>query len=342
MEHGQPPTGVDALAALPALPTPDHETRRREASHGASIVLSIVVACVATTSTVLNIFAVAPEVYSTLQGLVWAEAVVALVCLCGLLFGDPGVVKRSAENCLPQPPAIAAKLAAGEPSEGAFTENVQEQVAPFRNYCVRCYVYRSTWTSQEHARKERRRRQAARGPLCFACGAHRRDPEDDPEDAAIRCCTDRLRWGHHCRTCARCVEEFDHHCGVFGRCIAGKGFGGNMGYFKVIILCAYLGPITTIVSVLIALISEFGPLTGFGASAGMLLGVCCATSCCGSGMRLGLLWQQTWWQKRRGAEKQESAHKDVAIQMDDAAGDGNMGVDSSSVVVPHHLTPIRR
>ena len=37
MEHGQPPTGVDALAALPALPTPDHETRRREASHGASI-----------------------------------------------------------------------------------------------------------------------------------------------------------------------------------------------------------------------------------------------------------------------------------------------------------------
>ena len=53
---------------------------------------------------------------------------------------------------------------------------------------------------------------------------------------------------HHCSICQRCVVDFDHHCGVFGRCIAGKGWRGNMGYFKGILFLALLGMITSFIT----------------------------------------------------------------------------------------------
>ena len=85
------------------------------------------------------------------------------------------------------------------------------------SYCVRCLVWR----------RGRRR------------GWHELDVDCASDDNADWDC-----FPHHCSVCQRCVLYFDHHCGVFGRCIAGRGWGGNIGYFKMLILMGVLGPVS--------------------------------------------------------------------------------------------------
>ena len=89
------------------------------------------------------------------------------------------------------------------------------------SYCVRCLVWR----------RGRRR------------GWHEFDVDCASDDNADWDC-----FPHHCSVCQRCVLYFDHHCGVFGRCIAGRGWGGNIGYFKLLILMGVLGPVSAMLA----------------------------------------------------------------------------------------------
>jgi hypothetical protein len=157
------------------------------------------------------------------------------------------VIKRSSGTCLPIPHEVLQTLQAGE-DLSTLTQNVEEAQEPHRSYCVRCCVYRSSFESLAFEARQRR----AGGNRCPMAN-------DMP--------------AHHCRTCQRCVAHFDHHCSVFGRCIAGKGFGGNMGYFKVIIVCAQLGPFTTAGTVGGGLIAKFGWF-GIAIIAAIVAGLC--------------------------------------------------------------------
>ena len=196
IEAKSPPTGSWAdVYALPSLPTPDFCAMRSEACCGNSLVCFLIFLFVAPMQAYVN----NPDAVITPAVRVWmfaiyAEAACAIVCLFGLMWGDPGTVKRTPDNCFPMPEIVAERLRTGQSLSGVG--NVHEDG---RVFCIRCLVWR-------------------------------------PEDSDV----------HHCGTCQRCVEHFDHHCGVFGRCIAGDGCGGNMGYFKTLILMGVLGCATCV------------------------------------------------------------------------------------------------
>jgi hypothetical protein len=179
--------------ALPPMPSRHKGEMRSQACGGITVVMAIIAMCVGGTHFFTSGMEGTP--FFVLSVAVWAEAAVALLCLLGLMYGDPGELKRSEANCMPVPDGqIKDLLLRGQP----LPDRLAQIHDPVRgHYCTRCLIWRGTHQNV-----------------------------------------------HHCSTCQRCVCDFDHHCGVFGRCIAGQGFGGNMGYFKTIIMMAVLGIVT--------------------------------------------------------------------------------------------------
>ena len=150
--------------------------------------------------------------------LIYSMAAIALLCLFGLLCGDPGVIRRSEDRCFPIPDEVLRRLKDGVPTH----EGLSNIVDGDRSFCVRCLLWRNRPDGYP----------ALVGPVQQCARAQ----------------------PHHCRICNRCVENFDHHCGVFGRCIAGRGMRGNMKFFVLIIAMGYGGMLMTIITVAAGLI----------------------------------------------------------------------------------------
>lgn len=214
----------EILEVLPPMPAPDSGTQRFQSALGLIGVISAVLAAVIGTRVCTRImdskWGPLPHV---LFVLVHIEAVVALVCLAGIMLADPGVVQRSPETCLPVPRKVALKLRRSETLNSR--ENVTEEEG--RVYCTRCFVWREN-------------------RVCSSNGGF--------SGMLEKVCEGRNEGSfHHCSICQRCVKTFDHHCGFFGRCIAGSGLQGNMIYFKIIISVGLLGYATAALAMVLGI-----------------------------------------------------------------------------------------
>ena len=226
------PLRAEDICSFPPRPTPAYNVKQREFARGVVFVTILILQFVGLTHGValsaVNVFEKGSATWWTFLVLIYSEAFVALICLAGLGFADPGVVQRSPETCFPLPAEVVPWLKAvvsnpkrneeeeeeGYPSppEDHYLDHPDLNVSDL--FCVRCLVWRKS--------------------------------EDDVKY-------------YHCSVCQRCVGYYDHHCSVFGRCIAGTGtFKGNYKYFVAIIAAGILGYITTLVALVWSLSVKYG------------------------------------------------------------------------------------
>lgn len=122
------------------MPTPDRASMRSQATMGTTVVLLLILLLVGLphASSPPPFSGSGIEFRSVGLSLLYIEAFLALVCLCGLMWGDPGTLKRSPERCFPLPSLVLEKLRTDGTLDGL--ENVYENG---QIYCVRCCIWRS-------------------------------------------------------------------------------------------------------------------------------------------------------------------------------------------------------
>ena len=159
------PENWSRVRSLPALPGRHIWTMRRESVVGCTLVFLLISLLVSLTQGVAlapGAAAPRPLIYAALA-LIYTEAAVALLCLLGLLFGNPGEVKRSPQSCFPMPESVADRLSQGESLDGLA--NVSSDG---RTYCA------PLQTGRQPGRKDREKRAAneGRGWGCFRLSCH--------------------------------------------------------------------------------------------------------------------------------------------------------------------------
>lgn len=215
------------ISKLPPLANPNYSMIRQESNVGITVVLFLSLAFIGVTHGISLAAVGGIEKHSptwwTFFILVYGETGIALLCLLGLMLVDPGVVKRSPENCFPIPMQCEAWIQAHVDDDAPKVEPPPEYYiassnpsTPGDTYCRRCLL----WRRFKHSNKY-----------------------------------------FHCSICQRCVAEFDHHCSVFGRCIGGTLLSrtGNYKFFVTIVAMGFAGYLTSIVSLVWSLSLRYKP-----------------------------------------------------------------------------------
>lgn len=234
-EHGAEETvavdcGMSTLtikdySKLPPLMAPRYREIRQQTNVGISLVLFLSLTFIGLTHGIaLEAIGGIEKNSSTwwaFLGLIYTMIVLALCFLTGLLWSDPGIVRRSEKNSLPVPLTceewvrshLEGNANGVEPPPKRYIGS-SDPTKVGDTYCVRCLVWRRLESSKFY---------------------------------------------FHCNICQRCIMHYDHHCSIFGRCIGGTSFHGNYKYFIGIICLGALGYLTCIISLLWSISLRYKP-----------------------------------------------------------------------------------
>ena len=197
---------ADVMALLPPLPRPDYEVQLPERFRGCALVLGLTIIFVSATTTLVQVSALSPTFTWTCCTLIWSEALVALICLLKIQFGDAGELKRSKETCLPVPAEVRGAILAGQTH--TLLTNIDGEDG--RTYCVRCFLWRPAssrnFSNHNHIHHCR---------TCQRCVA---------------------KFDHHCGVLGRCIA---------GSCMSGNMgcfraliFTGQLGLWTFVVSCS--------------------------------------------------------------------------------------------------------
>jgi len=158
------------LDALPALAKPRRLQQLQESTAGCVLVLTFIALF---TGFAYIAMSATPDFPPTLRLVILlvmgAEALFALLCLAVVLFGDPGIIRRSPETCAKMPGEVADCLRSGDLEPILGMANV---ILGERSFCVRCLVWRPSKLRPHHC------------SVCQRCVLH---------------------FDHHCQVLGRCI-----------------------------------------------------------------------------------------------------------------------------------------
>ena len=124
---------------FPPLPKPDYKTQSEESRIAYCTVISLSIVMLVLSHGMYFVGDVSMVISAAFLIPLWVCVLVAYIGLCGMLNGDPGIIRRSPENCYPLPAEIVLALRGGRPI--TTRQNIPSRDGT-KTFCVRCLVWR--------------------------------------------------------------------------------------------------------------------------------------------------------------------------------------------------------